>query len=139
MEYVNTQNLGGFEPGNEKGINVPFWINVVFQQNDVQRDQNLNNDTFVRLRITSAQRFIKNEKNPDVSILSNYNLDHYSQGYRQIKEVFRALTNDNISQPYISEDDFRSSNVGDDGNGIGHNIHVFDIRYQKNFESARPI
>ena len=43
---------------------------------------------------------------------------------------------DKILQPYISDNDFRSSN---DGNNIGYNIYAFDIRYQKNFESAQPI
>ncbi len=36
----------------------------------------------------------------------------------------------------ISEDDFRSSN---EGNNIGYNIYAFDIRYQKNFENAQPV
>ena len=40
-------------------------------------------------------------------------------------------------QPYISDDDFRSSN----GVEIGYifNSYVFDIRYPKNFENAQPI
>ena len=66
----------------------------------------------------------------------NYNDDDYSQGYSQIKEVFKALSKDDILQPYISEDDFRSSN---DGNNIGYNIHVFDIRYQKKCESGQSV
>ena len=69
-------------------------------------------------------------------MLLNYNDDDYSQGYGQIKEAFKALTKDNILQPYISEDGFRTSN---DGNNIGYNLHVFDKRYQKNFESSQPI
>ena len=36
----------------------------------------------------------------------------------------------------MSEDDVRSSNDGDD---ISYNVYSFDIRYQKNFESAQPI
>ena len=71
-------------------------------------------------------------------MLSNYD-DDYSQGYSQIKEVLGALTIGNILQLLKSEDDFGSSNVGDDGNEIGYQIHAFDIRYQKNFESAQPI
>ena len=39
-------------------------------------------------------------------------------------------------QPYKSDHDFRSSN---DGNIIGYNIHVFDTRHQKIFESAPPL
>ena len=34
------------------------------------------------------------------------------------------------------EDDFRSSNVGND---IGYNNHFFDIRYQKNYESGQSV
>ena len=48
----------------------------------------------------------------------------------------RAFTHDNILQAYISEVDYRSSN---DGNDIGYGIHSFDIRFQKNFESAQPV
>ena len=53
-----------------------------------------------------------------------------------VKEVFKALTKDNILQPYISEDDFRSDN---NGNIIGSNIHVFDIRYQKNYQCGQSV
>ena len=66
----------------------------------------------------------------------HYNDDDYSQGCSQIKEAFRALTNDDILQPYISDHDFRSSN---DGNKIGYNLYVFDFRNVKNFESAQPV
>ena len=136
MKEVNTQNLWVFELGTQEGINVPIWIFVAFQQNDRQNDQNLNNDTFYRPLISSAQCIIGTEKYPDSGILLNYNDDDYSQGYGQIKEAFEALTKDNLLQPYISEHDFRSSN---DGNNIGYSIYAFDIRYQKNFESSQPI
>ena len=62
--------------------------------------------------------------------------DDYSQGYGQIKEAFRTLTEDDILYPYISDHDFRSSNEGDN---IGYNLYVFDIRYQKNLEAAQSI
>ena len=136
MKEVNTQNLWTFELGTQEGVNVPIWIFVAFQQNDRQNDQNLNNDTFYRPLVTSAQCIIGTEKYPDTSILLNYNDDDYSQGYGQIKEAFKALTKDNLLQPYISDADFRSSN---DGDNIGYNIYAFDIRYQKNFESSQPI
>ena len=136
MKKVNTQNLWTFELGTQEGINVPIWIFVAFQQNDRQNDQNLNNDTFYRPLVTSAQCIIGTEKYPDSGILLNYNDDNYCQGYGQIKEDFKALTKDNLLQPYISDADFRSSN--NDYN-IGYNIYVFDIRYQKNFESSQPI
>ena len=136
MKEVNTQNFWTFELGTQEGINIPTWIVVAFQQNDRQHDQNLNNDTFVRLPVISAQVVIGTERYPDSGILLNYDDDNYSQGYGQIKEAFRALTKDDILQPYITEDDFRSSN---EGNNIGYNIYVFDIRYQKNFENAQPV
>ena len=136
MKEVNTQNLWTFELGTQEGINVPIWIFVAFQQNDRQNDQELNNDTFYRPLVTSAQCIIGTEKYPDSRILLNYNDDDYSQGYGQIKEAFKALIKDNNLQPYISEHDFRSSNGVND---IGYNIYAFDIRYQKNFESSQPI
>ena len=39
-------------------------------------------------------------------------------------------------QPYVSDNDFRSSDYGND---IGYKFYVFDIRYQKFLESAQPI
>ena len=136
MKEVNTQNFWTFELGTQEGINIPTWIFVAFQQNDRQHDQNLNNDTFVRLPVISAQVVIGIERYPDSGILLNYVDDDYSQGYGQIKEAFKALTKDDILLPNISEDDFRSSN---EANNIGYNIYAFDIRYQKNFENAQPV
>ena len=136
MKEVNTQNFWTFELGTQEGVNVPIWIFVAFQQHDRQHDQTLNNDTFYRMPVTSAQCIIGTEKYPDSAILLNYDDDDYSQGYGQIKEAFKVLTKDNILQPYISEDDFRSDN---NGNSIGYNIHVFDIRYQKDYQSCLSV
>ena len=83
----------------------------------------------------SAQGVIGNEKYPDTEILLIFEDDEYSQWYHQIKEAFRALRHDDVVQPYISENDFRSSK---DGVDVRYNIHAFDIRYQKNFESSQP-
>ena len=136
MKEVNTQNFWTFELGTQEGINIPIWNFVVFQQNDRQHNQNLINDTFVRLPVISAQAVIGTERYPDSGILLNYDDDDYSQGNGQTKEAFKTLTKDNILHPYISEDDFRSFN---EGNEIGYNIYAFDIRYQKNFENAQPV
>ena len=136
MKEVNTQNFWTFELGAQEGINIPTWVFVAFQQNDRQHDQNSNNDNFVRLPVISAQVVIGTERYPDSAILSNYDDDDYSQGYGLIKEAFKALTKDDIIQSYKSEDDFRSSN---EGNNIGYNIYAFDIRYQKNYENAQPV
>ena len=128
MKEVNTQSFWTFELATQEGINTPIWIFVVFQQNGRQHDQNLNNDTFVRLPVISAQVVIGTERYPESGIFLNYDDDNYSQGYGQIKEAFKALTKDDILKPYITEDDFKSSN---EGNNIGYNIYAFDIRYQK--------
>ena len=108
-------------------------IIICFQQQDRQNSQNENNDTFYRPSVTSAQCFIGTEKNPDSGILLNYDDDDYNQGYGQFKEAFRALTKDDILQPYVSDHDFRSSK---NNNDIGYKLYVFDIRYQKNFENS---
>ena len=136
MKEVNTQNLWSCELGTHENMNVPIWIIIGFQQRDRQDSQNLANDTFCRLPITSAQCIISTEKYPDSGILLNYDDDDYNQGYGLIKEAFKALTKDDILEPYISDKDFRSNN---DGNNIGYKLYVFDIRYQKNVESAQPI
>ena len=122
--------------GTKEGINDPIWVYVAFQQMDRQNDQNLNNDTFVRLPVISAQCIIGTERYPDTANLLNYNDDDYSQGYGQIKEAFKALTKVNILQPYISDNDFRSSN---DDDNIGYNIHYFDIQYQKDYQSGQSV
>ena len=136
MKEVNTQKFWTFELGTQEGINIPIWIFVGFQQNHRQHDQNSNNDTFIRLPAISAQVAIGTERYPDSGILLNYDDDDYSKGYGQIKDDFKALTKDDILKPYITDDDFRSSN---EGNNIGYNIYAFDIRYQKNFENSQPV
>ena len=96
----------------------------------------MNNDTFCRLPVTPCQCVIGTEKYAKSSILLNYDDDDYSQGYSEINEAFRALTEDDILQPYISDVDFRSSNVRADD--IGYNLYVFEIRYQQNFTASQP-
>ena len=128
MKEVNTQNIWNFELGTQEGINIPTWILIIFQQRDGQDSQNLNNDTFYRPPVTIGQGIFGTEKYTDSAIFLDYDDDDYIQGYGQIKEAFKALTKDEIHQPYISDHDFRSSN---DCNNIGYNLYVFDIRYQK--------
>ena len=81
----NTQNFWTFELGTREGINVPLLVIVGFQQMDRQNDQNLKNDTFVRLPVMSAQCHIGTEKYTDNGTFLNYNDDDFSQGYGQIK------------------------------------------------------
>ena len=137
MKEVKNQNLWNFELGSQESMNVPIWIIIRFQQRDKQDSQNLKNETFCRLPVVSSQCIIGTEKYPDAGILTNYEDDEYSQGYSQIKEAFRASTKDDILQPYISDDDFGSSNVRVDD--VGYNLYVFDIRYQKSYTASQPI
>ena len=73
MKEVNTQSLCTFELGTQECINVHIWVFVVFPHMNRQNDQSLNNDTFVRLPIISAQVVIGTERYPDTGILLNYN------------------------------------------------------------------
>ena len=130
------QNLWNFDLGSQEGMNVSIFIIIGFQQQDRQDSQNLNNDTFCRLPFVSVQCIIGTEKYPDAGILLNYDDDDYTQGYSQVKEAFRALTKDDILQPYITNDDYRTSNVR--VNDVGYNLYVSDVRYQKNFTAFQP-
>ena len=136
MEEVNNRNLWNFEIGGQESMNVPVWIFIGFQQRNRQDSQNLSNDTFCRIPVVSAQCVIGTDKFADTELILNYDDDEYSHGYSQIKEVFRALTKDNILQPYISDDNSRTSNVRADD--VGYSLHVFDIRYQKNSTNNQP-
>ena len=98
MKKVNNQNLWNFELGSQENMNAPIWIIIGFQQQDRQDSQNLNDDTFCRLPVVSAQCIIGTEKYPYAGILLNYDEDGYSRGYSQIKETFKALTKDDILQ-----------------------------------------
>ena len=133
---VNNQNLWNFELGSQKSMNVPIWIIIVFQQQVRQDSQKLNNDTFCRLSVDSAQCIIGTQNYPDAGISLNYDDDDYSKGYSQIKDAFRASTKDDLLQAYISEQGFRSSNVRADD--VGYILYVFDIRYQKHFTNSQP-
>ena len=136
MKEVNTQNLWNFELGTQEGINVPIWIIIGFQQQDRQNSQNEKNDTFYRPPVISAQCIIGTEKYPDSGNLLNYEDDDYNQGYGQIKEAFRALTRNDILQPYISDHDFMSTK---NNNDIGYNLYVLDIRYQKSLKMLNQL
>ena len=107
-----------------------------FQQKDRKDSQNPKKDTFCRLPVVSAECIIGTEKNPDAGIILKVDDDDYSQSYAQIKVAFRVLTKRDILQPYISDDEFRSSNTRVDF--ILYNLYVFDIRYQQNFTASQP-
>ena len=61
MKEFLTQNFWNFELSTQEGVNVPIWIILVFQQRDRQDSENLNNDTFYRSPVTSAQCILGTE------------------------------------------------------------------------------
>ena len=63
MKELNDENLWKFKSGSPDSMNVPVWNLIVNQQRDRQDSQNLNNDTFCRLAVNSAQCIIGTEKN----------------------------------------------------------------------------
>ena len=105
---VNDQNLWNFEMGSQGSMNVPIWTFVGFQQRDRQDTQKLKNDAFFRLAVISAQCIFVTENYPDTGIILNFGDDDYCQGYRQTKEIFRAITKDDIFQLFISHHDYRT-------------------------------
>ena len=62
MKEINNQNLWNFELDTQESMNVPLWIIMGFQLPDRQNSQNLNNDSFGRLPIVSAQAVLRTEK-----------------------------------------------------------------------------
>ena len=69
---LNTENLWSSELGTQQVLNVPVSIIIRFQRKERQDSQNLNNDTFYRSPVTSAQYIIGTENHPDSGILLNY-------------------------------------------------------------------
>ena len=55
MKEVNNQKVWNFELGSQLRMNVYIRTIIGFLQRDMQTSQNLKNDTFCRLRVTSAQ------------------------------------------------------------------------------------
>ena len=82
--------------GSQESMIVPIWITIRFQQRVRQDSQNLNDDTFLSLLVTSAQCAFGTGEQPNSGILLNYDDDAYSQAYGQIKEVSEALTKDDL-------------------------------------------
>ena len=62
IEEVNIQYFSTLELGTQEGVNIPVWIFTVFRKSDREHYQNLNNDTFCRVPVTSAQVVIGTEK-----------------------------------------------------------------------------
>ena len=90
MTEMKNQKTWNFQIGAQGGVNLPIWIVIGFQQQKRQDTQDLNNDSFCRLPVTSCHCIIGMENYPGAALLLTYNNDDYSQGYRQIKEALRV-------------------------------------------------
>ena len=99
--FYGRSSLCKFELVNQESMKIPIWIIIGFQQKYRQDSQNLNNHTFFRLPVTSAQYIIETEKYPDSGILLIYDDNYFSRGYGCIKEAFRALSENNNLQQYL--------------------------------------
>ena len=62
LQEVKNWKTWQFQIGVEEGINITIFIIIGFQQQDKENSQNLNNDAFIRLPVTSAQCLIGSEK-----------------------------------------------------------------------------
>ena len=113
MKEVINENLWNFGMNSQESMNVVIWIYIGFHQRDRQNSQSLKNenDTFCRLPVTSCRAIIGPGKHPDAGISLNYDDGDCSKGSAQFKECFKALTKGDILQPYLSDDNFRSSNT----------------------------
>ena len=137
MKELNSQNLWNFKLGGRESMNLPIYVISGFQQRYRLDSQKMRNYKFCTLPVTSSQCVFRTGNYPDADILSNYDDDDYSQGYGQIKEGFRALTKDDLLQPYTSPDTFRSSiTTADD---VGENICNSEMRWQQIFTAAQPV
>ena len=75
MKEVNNQNPWNFELLSQESTNVALWKIIGFQQRVIQDSQNLKNDTFCRLLVTSCQCIIGTEKHPGSGIMLIYDDD----------------------------------------------------------------
>ena len=137
MKEMNNRNLWTFELAAQESMDVFIWNIIGVQRRDGQDSQNLKNNTFCRLAVTSAQCNIGIKKYPDAGILLNYDDDDYSHGYGQIDEAFRAITKDVTLQPYVLLDKFWSSNARTDE--VEYNSFILDISYQQNLSASQPV
>ena len=99
MKEVKNQKLSNIELVSQESRNFSIWFIIGFQQRDRQDSQNLNNDTFFKLPVTTAHCNNGTENYSDAGILLIFDIDDYSQSYGQIRADFRALTKDEIIQP----------------------------------------
>ena len=138
MKGVTTEINWNFELGVGDGIYILIYVIVGVMQRDQLNQQHQNKDTFYRPSVVNAQCVSGNEKIPDAGINCNYAVDKYSQAYGENVSCFRHLVKNNILQPYITQNDFITSNYYPNDN-LGYNLYVLVICHHKDYSSAQPI
>ena len=83
---------------------------VGFIRRDKFNQQQSKNQTFVIPTVVKAQCTTGNEKYTDAAVNCDFAIDKHSQAYGENTWCFRHLDKDHISQPYITEKTFISSN-----------------------------
>ena len=97
--------------------------------NDKINSQTHDNATFDRPPITSCVCTIGSEKYPERGIRMNYGENNYIEPYREIKNFFKNVNEDETLNPFISQKDFFES----------YNLYVFDVRHQPPHISSQTI
>ena len=61
--------------------------------------------------------------------------DTCSQTYGELVSCLRLLTEDNVFQPYLTQEIFRGEN---DKNEMGYVLYIFDIRRHQKYSNPQP-
>ena len=127
---VNSNNNWTFELGVEAGIDIPIDVIVGFQSAArLSPDQTQNNGVFDQLDIIGASLKVGSERYPDNEMSLDYNINKYSDAYRELKKFKKEYIGEQSLNPYITYKEFKDL----------YNIYVFDIRNQKAHLSAQQL
>ena len=65
--------------------------------------------------------------------------DKYFEAYEEVASCFKHISKDNILRPYTEQGVLRTEITEGDGFAIGYEFYVFDLLYQKEYNSGQPI
>ena len=129
--YKNVPNATNFlfDLGMESGMEIPQYIIVGFENNNVN-EQTHDASTFDVMNATECYCKIGSEFYPEDRMNINYGTNNYNEAFKEIvsfNKDYNGLPH-NI-KPYINHRTFKSS----------YRIYVFDTRYQSNHIGPQPI
>ena len=105
-----------FNLGVRKVLDILVYVILGFHQRDILYNQQLNTDCFQRPAVSFAQCNIGTDKIPHAGITLISRQNKCSQRHSQF---VCHLTKDDILQPYVSQQDFRPSNINNIDPNIG--------------------